>query len=528
MKRYPILLLALLFAVCASAQSRREALLEYQARRRQAYTEFRDNYRKACADFMRKRWEAFRSEAPVPLPVRREPDRPVTRRPDAPVAPTQDRIPYDKVVDLPVPAVPDAPGATDVPAAVETPAVPDKSGAGKGTDTNTGTKAPASGTTTAPASGTGSGNAAATTAVAPAVDTSRPCRFTFYGTGCSVSLEAKHRFRLASVQENSVANAWERVAGGSYDPVAKECAELKKKLRLNDWGYYDLVRTLCDAFCGVKSNESAVLQSFLMAEAGYKVRLARGDGRLFLLLALDTQVYGRPYFTIEAQVFYILDDVPRAASYNICNFSIPGERPLSLAMSAPPVFARNPAAPAVRNFEGTVTTTVAVDRNLMDFYTTYPPCHWSIYAATGLTASTRDQLYPALRGALSGKGEREAAELLLHYLHRAFPYKTDQAQFGAERTFFAEEMFYYPFSDCEDRSILYARLVEDLLGLDVVLLYYPAHIATAVCFNDAVKDDYMQLGAKRYVICDPTYIGARVGEAMPDLKRTPAEVIRID
>ena len=43
MKRYLTLLLSLLFVLPLPAQSRREALLEYQARRRQAYTEFRDN-----------------------------------------------------------------------------------------------------------------------------------------------------------------------------------------------------------------------------------------------------------------------------------------------------------------------------------------------------------------------------------------------------------------------------------------------------------------------------------------------------
>lgn len=510
MKRYLTLLLSLLFVLPLPAQSRREALLEYQARRRQAYTEFRDNYRKACADFMRKRWEAFRAEDPVPVPERREPDIPVMKHPDAPSVPTQDRMPYDKVVDLPEPApeMPDAPGIA------ETPVLPGKPAAGKG-DGDNGVQQ-------------GRKPAAGTDDAAPAVDVSRPFKFTFYGTGCSVSLAAKHRFNLASVQENSVANAWEGVSRGSYDAVAAECVALKKALGLNDWGYYDLVRTLADGFCGPKTNESVVLQSFLMAEAGYKVRMARGDGRLFLLLATDGQVYARPYFNIDGQVFYILDDVPRAASYNICNFTIPGERPLSLAMPAPPLFAQKPAAPAVRNFDGVVSTTVTVNRNLMDFYTNYPPCHWSVYAATALTAPVRGQLYPPLRAAVAGKGEREAAELLLHYLHRAFPYKTDEAQFGVERTLFAEEMYYYPYSDCEDRSILFARLVKDLLGLDVVLLYYPAHIATAVCFKGEVKGDYMQLGNKRYVICDATYIGAGVGEAMPDLKRTPAQVVRID
>ena len=106
MKRYVILLLSLFFAVPLAAQSRREALLEYQARRRQAYAEFQDNYRKACADFMRKRWEAFRSEAPVPLPERKEPPQPVVKQPDESAAPTQDRIPYKEVVEAPVRTVP--------------------------------------------------------------------------------------------------------------------------------------------------------------------------------------------------------------------------------------------------------------------------------------------------------------------------------------------------------------------------------------------------------------------------------------
>lgn len=524
MKRYLILLLSLLLALPLAAQSRREALLEYQARRRQAYAEFQDNYRKACADFMRKRWEAFRAQAPVPVPERREPVRPVVKQPDESATPTQDRIPYKDVVEASVPALPEEPAAAEVPAVPDVPSVP---------------KVPDAPAVPAvpdvpklPDVKKDDGRTAAGTAkadVAPAVDTSRPCRFTFYGTDCSVSLAAKHRFRLASLQENSVANAWERVAGGSYDAVATECAELKKQLRLNDWGYYDLVRMLSDVFCGKQSAESVVMQSFLMAEAGYKVRLARGDNRLFLLLAMNDQVYAKPYFKIDGQTFYLLDDVARAASYNICNFRIPGERPLSLAMPVPPILAQKPGQSAVRKCEdGSLSTTVTVNRNLMDFYTDYPPCYWSVYAATELTSAVRDQLYPTLRSALAAKGEYDAANLLLHYLHRAFAYKTDQDQFGVERTLFAEEMFHYPYSDCEDRSILFARLVKDLMGLDVVLLYYPEHIATAVRFNDDVKGDYMQIGSGRYVVCDPTYVGADVGDAMPDLKRVAAQVVKID
>ena len=47
-------------------------------------------------------------------------------------------------------------------------------------------------------------------------------------------------------------------------------------------------------------------------------------------------------------------------------------------------------------------------------------------------------------------------------------------------------------------------------------------------FTTETQGDYVQLDGRRYVVCDPTYIGADTGEAMPDLKRANARIIRID
>ena len=84
---------------------------------------------------------------------------------------------------------------------------------------------------------------------------------------------------------------------------------------------------------------------------------------------------------------------------------------------------------------------------------------------------------------------------------------------------------FYPYCDCEDRSILYSRLVRDLLGLDVILVYYPGHLATAVKFEEELKGDYIQLGTDKYLVCDPTYIGACIGMTMPDMDNNSAKVI---
>jgi hypothetical protein len=132
-----------------------------------------------------------------------------------------------------------------------------------------------------------------------------------------------------------------------------------------------------------------------------------------------------------------------------------------------------------------------------------------------------------LRQNTKGKDKVEAVGILLDFVQTAFEYQTDEQQFGKERPLFGDEILFYTYCDCEDRSILFSVLVRELVGLDVVLLNYPEHLATAVRFDDDVKGDYIMIDGKRYVVCDPTYIGAHVGESMPICKETKAIVIKL-
>ena len=92
---------------------------------------------------------------------------------------------------------------------------------------------------------------------------------------------------------------------------------------------------------------------------------------------------------------------------------------------------------------------------------------------------------------MDGKSYPEAADILLDFVQSAFVYEYDDKVWGDDRAFFAEESLFYPYCDCEDRSILFSRLVRNLLGLDVILVYYPSHFATAVKFEEPVKGDYI-------------------------------------
>jgi hypothetical protein len=122
-------------------------------------------------------------------------------------------------------------------------------------------------------------------------------------------------------------------------------------------------------------------------------------------------------------------------------------------------------------------------------------------------------------------GERDAVNKLLQFVQTALVYGYDDKVWGGDRAFFAEETLYYPYADCEDRAVLFSRLVRDIVGLNVVLLYYPGHLAAAVEFNEEGLGDYLLYGKKKYIVCDPTYIGAPVGRTMPNMNNQEAQII---
>ena len=143
-----------------------------------------------------------------------------------------------------------------------------------------------------------------------------------------------------------------------------------------------------------------------------------------------------------------------------------------------------------------------------------------------MQASIEKELKPIV----DGMDEVKAASFLLALVQKGFPYKTDADQFGpgVEKYFYVEEIFHYPYSDCEDRSILYAYLVKKLIGLHVVGLDYPGHIATSVEFDVDVEGDFVEFDGKKYIVCDPTYINAPIGMSLPQVRGYAAKVINIE
>jgi hypothetical protein len=137
--------------------------------------------------------------------------------------------------------------------------------------------------------------------------------------------------------------------------------------------------------------------------------------------------------------------------------------------------------------------------------------HFGANLSPATLRSLRDSLAPELEK----RDPSGRVGVLLHFVQTALPYATDQEQFGYEDYLYPDESLFYPACDCEDRAALFAALVRELVGLDVVGLDYPGHIAAAVAFTEDIPGDRFTYRQVRYTVCDPTYIGAGIGRSMP-------------
>ena len=349
----------------------------------------------------------------------------------------------------------------------------------------------------------------------------------FCGQKVYVDKSLKGVCSIGNMRENAIADAYEAMCKADYKALVDDCRKVKKELNLNDWGIFLFVREASKTLC-TDENAAVVMQQFLLNELGYKSKMARRADRnqMLLFVAADCQVYGHPYFTKDGLNYYNLTSNESCQFYMCQEDSPKAKSKLNMQVNHAPALNAGMVNSVHKNRSGSVAVSVDVPKSLMEFYGSMPQCDYSVYVNAEVNPSVASKVLSTLAPLVNGKSEAEAANLLINFVQTGFQYATDQEQFGYEKPFFVEELFYYPYCDCEDRSVLYSYLVRNLLKLDVVLLDYPNHIATAVCFNENVSGDFVTVGGKKYVVCDPTYIGASIGKAMPQFKNVAAKVLK--
>ena len=323
--------------------------------------------------------------------------------------------------------------------------------------------------------------------------------FALYGTPLHVRFTGKEHYQLpAEINNTIVADTYIKLGSADFNNTIHDCLELRTRHQFSDWAYFQMLEAFSKE-CFANENEATLLMAYIAQQSGYQIRLGLSDNRLCMLYASDHMIYGRCYYLIDGLDFYVYGkDVN---NLRICQAAYPKEQALSLLITQPMIIDQKRTEKRTLQSERYKEMNIEsdVNQNLIDFYNSYPSSQinnnfmtrWAMYANVPFESTVNASLLAELRQQIDGLSKKEAVERLLNWVQTAFEYKYDDEIWGGDRAFFPEETLYYPYCDCEDRSILLSRIIRDLLKLKVILVYYPGHLAMAVNFGDEeVAGDY--------------------------------------
>lgn len=372
--------------------------------------------------------------------------------------------------------------------------------------------------------------------IVPSEETPDRFEFTFFGTPLSVRLDDSCNFTLASIDNKGIATAMEEIAKNDLINVTLgDCLDIRKELKLCDWAYLEMLMELSNAYYGGDCNEATLLTGYLFCMSGYKMRYAYNkNNELIILFASDQFITDLPFLSMpsdEYRNYYALGGKD-SSQIHVCDFAFPNEKCLSLYVPEVPLFASKNADINLKLHSYPINLNYSINKNLIDFYETYPTpltkndaySKWIYYARTPLSDQAKEAIYPVIKKAIEGKSEYAAVNIIMDWVE-TYKYGYDDKVWGYDRAFFPDETIFYPSSDCEDHAILFTRLVTDLIGLKTALIYYPGHLAAAVQFNGDVAGDYIEYKGVKYTVCDPTIYYGKAGRTMRGVSNDQATII---
>jgi hypothetical protein len=318
--------------------------------------------------------------------------------------------------------------------------------------------------------------------------------------------------RVNAINEQGLTAFYRLMAKSPYQPLLESLQSHRERLGLNDWLYYRLMhQSVAQIFTDKTEIQRELTCWFLLAESGFDARLTYLGKKVFINVYTDDEVFVAPLITDRGRSFvnisfyfgakshlgtplYLLDFIPNKTG-----------KPFSFYM---------PTIPALQSvdtlrelsfeYEGeTYRMNLIVDGTVAEIMKGYPLISEFQYMAIPMSPRTNESIAAAFKPWLEGKTLRKRLEMLVTFTRSAFNYAEDKAVFGSNKPMVAEEVFFYPQSDCEDRVALCYNLVKQLLDLPMIVIAYPDHLTLAVALPDT-EGASVTYNGRQYLFCDPT------------------------
>ena len=355
----------------------------------------------------------------------------------------------------------------------------------------------------------------------------------FLQTPASPALGNKNK-----LSEPVIINFYEELKKQGFATIVENLVAYKKEHQLDDWLYYQLIRTVAGVITpkAVNYHKYTLIKWFLLKQSGYDATISYFNNKMLFYVQTDEEVFEVPYHMKNNKQYVCLN----YHDYGEIDFKKesfkevkvePGKSLIAFTYKITRLPEFKPENYAVKELQFDYGQRdyyfkVLVNDQVKKIFANYPVVDYAFYFNIPLSKTTYGSLIPLLRENMKGMSQANGVDYLMRFTRYAFAFETDTKNFGKEKRLSPEQTLLYENSDCEDRAAFFFYLVKEIYDLPMIVLSYPEHITIAVQFSKPVGNPIYYKG-NEYSICEatPQRQDLKLGQSIPHLKKVPFDVV---
>ncbi len=361
----------------------------------------------------------------------------------------------------------------------------------------------------------------------------------FYSDTVLVPVSSSVKIAFSSpLSDSYVRSFYISLAASDYQPFIAALLNYKQQHQLDDWLYYQLIRSTAERLSAksVNYDRYTLYKWFLLVKSGYNATVSISNNKILMYIQSDDEVFNIPYHIQNGKQYVCLNyhdyhtvDFEKE-KFTSLNINVPeAKNGFSYKVNKLPDFkAENYSAKELQfdYYQTEYHFKVMLNKQIKTIFKNYPVVDYETFFNIPLSKITYSSLIPLLRENIKKMNQKDGVDYLMRFTRYAFAFETDTENFGSEKRLSPEQTLLYDNSDCEDRAALFFYLVRELYNLPMIVLAYPAHVTIAVEFDKALSNPIIYKG-NNYWVCEPTpqRKDLRIGQGLRSLRKVPFDVV---
>lgn len=354
--------------------------------------------------------------------------------------------------------------------------------------------------------------------------------FDFYGHDVALEYDVKiNTIRSTGNLAQFIKSFDETSQGTDYVTAINSIRKLTALYEMDDIGKLLLINAFAEkAFATRNKQFKTLFKWYLLRNDSMDVMLCYTENDITLYGRLNVVPYGIAYLTKDNKTYTELSfttvqpEFTSVSEYRPKVKIIGGDRVFKLNKGQYP---RLNALTLSKEFsfvhaDKTYTYKAEINQSLVNYLKDLPVVELgNFYVNYGFSETIKNTLLADLKTTIKPMKQREALSFLLKFVQN-LPYKADGDYLGYERYSFSEETLCNEFADCEDKVILYASLIKELLNIKSIALMYEndEHVAIGLQLKGESSDYSFSYKNQLFIAAEPSGTGFELGKVGFDLK----------